>query len=137
MKALKRQVRLSISTLKGDKDVCVLEFASGKPVQMTASCAVLGTISVTADDLFEALNLIRLETERHGYFVLCNGARVDAYPSRMSRQMGEGGRLYVFKAGVPAKREDLVDLFESAELQQVGTVAAQRMAYEAWLRSLG
>jgi hypothetical protein len=104
---------------------------------MSVSCALFGTISVTADDLFEALILIRLEAEKHGYFILCNGARTDAYPSRMSRQMGGGGKLYVFKIGMPAQREDLVNIFEPAEFQHVGTVAAQRVAYDAWLRSLG
>ena len=136
MKTQRRQVRLDISTVNCDKDVCVLEYAPGSPVEMSASCTVLGTISVTADDLFEALNLIRLEAEKHGYFILCNGARTDAYPSRMSRQMGEGGKLYLFEIGKPAQRENLVNIFEPAELQQVGTVAAQRMAYDAWLRSL-
>lgn len=137
MKTQRQQVRLDMSTVNGDKEVCALEYASGNPVEMSVSCAVLGTISVTADDLFEALSLIRLEAEKHGYFILCNGARTDAYPSRMSRQMGEGGKLYVFKSGMPAQREDLVNIFGPAEFQQVGTVAAQRVAYDAWLRSLG
>jgi len=137
MKTQRRQVRLDMSTVNGDKEVCVLEYAPGKPVEISVSCAVLGTISVTADDLFEALILIRLEAEKHGYFILCNGARTDAYPSRMSRQMGDGERLYLFRIGEPVQREDLVNIFEPTEFQQVGTVAAQRMAYEEWLRSLG
>jgi hypothetical protein len=137
MKTQRQQVRLDMSTVNGDKEVCVLEYAAGSPVEMSVSCALFGTISVTADDLFEALILIRLEAEKHGYFILCNGARTDAYPSRMSRQMGGGGKLYVFKIGMPAQREDLVNIFEPAEFQHVGTVAAQRVAYDAWLRSLG
>lgn len=137
MKTQRQQVRLDMSTVNGDKEVCELEYAFGNPVEMSVSCAVLGTISVTADDLFEALSLIRLEAEKHGYFILCNGARTDAYPSRMSRQMGEGGKLYVFKSGMQAQREDLVTIFGPAEFQQVGTVAEQRVAYDAWLRSLG
>lgn len=137
MKTQRQQVRLDMSTVNGDKEVCVLEYASGNPVEMSVSSAVLETISVTAADLFEALSMIRLEAEKHGYLILCNGSRTDAYPSRMSRQMGEGGKLYVFKIGMPAQREDLVNIFEPTEFQQVGTVAAQRVAYDAWLRSLG
>lgn len=124
-------------TVHGDKTVCVLEYVFGNPVELKASCLVLGTISVTAADLFEALNLIRLEAEKVGYLILCNGARTDAYPSRMSRQMGEGGKLYVFKSGIPAQREDLVSIFGPADFQKVGTVAAQRAAYDGWIRSLG
>lgn len=137
MKTQRQQVRLGMSTVNGEEEVCVLEYTSGNPVKMSVSCAVLGSFSVVADDLFEALSLIRLEAEKHGYFILCNGARIDAYPSRMSRQMGEGGKLYVCKIGMPAQREDLVSMFDLAEFQHVGTVAAQRVAYDAWLRSLG
>ncbi len=136
MKTQRQQVRLDMATVNGDKEVCLLEYTSGKPVDMSVSCAVLGTISVTADDLFEALRLIRLEAEKHGYLILCNGARIDAYPSRMSRQMGKGGKLYVFKIGMPAQRDDLVNIFDPTEFQRVGTVAAQRVAYDEWLSSL-
>jgi len=137
MRTQLRQVRLDMSTVNGDKEVCVLQYSSINPIEMSISCAVLGTITVNADDLFEALSLIRLEAEKHGYFILCNGARTDAYPSRMSRQMGEGGKLYLFRMGAQAQREDLVNMFEPAELQHVGTVMQQQVAYEDWLRSLG
>ena len=81
--------------------------------------------------------MIRLEMEKHGYFILCNGARKDAYPSRMSRQMGGGRKVYLFKNGIPAQREDLVDIFEPTEYEHIGTVAEQLAAYQTWLRSLG
>jgi hypothetical protein len=137
MKTQQQLVQLAMSNVNGDKDICVLEYATEKPFVISASSAVFGTISVTADDLFEALNLIRLEAEKHDYFILCNGARIDAYPSRMSRQMGEGSKVYLFKTGTPALSKDLVNIFESTEFQHVGTVHAQRVAYDAWLRSLG
>lgn len=44
---------------------------------------------------------------------------------------------YLLKNGMQARREDLVDAFEPAEFEQVGTVAEQQAAYEEWLRSLG
>ncbi|QTD46038.1 hypothetical protein [Ottowia testudinis] len=137
MKAQRSQVNLTISSGGTDKVACLLEYSSGNLVEMAFSSALLEAFSVTADDLFEALSLIRLEMENHGYLILCNGARKDAYPSRMSRQAGGGRKLYLFKNGIPARREDLVDLFESTEYERVGTVAEQRVAYEAWLRSLG
>ncbi len=136
MKTQQQLVQLTMATLNGDNEVCVLEYELGYPVVMSAACTVFGKICVTANDLFEALSLIRLEAEKHGYLILCNGARTDAYPSRMSRQMGQVGKIYICKIGKPAQREDLLDLFEPAELRQVGTVASQRDAYEVWLRSL-
>jgi hypothetical protein len=55
----------------------------------------------------------------------------------MARQMAGGRKVYLLKNGMQARREDLVDAFEPAEFEQVGTVAEQRAAYEEWLRSLG
>lgn len=121
----------------GAKQSCVLEYALGNPVEMSITCAAFESIAVTSDDLFEALSLIRMVLEERGYLILCNGARTDAYPSRMSRQMGEGGKVYLFKNGRQAERKDLVSMFDLTEFKQVGTVGAQRRAYDAWLGSLG
>ena len=137
MRVQRLQAKLTMSSGNGDKAACLLEYSPGDLVEVIFSSALLGTFSVTAGDLFEALSLIRLKMEKHGYFMLCNGARKNAYPSRMSRQVGGGRKLYLFKNGIQARREDLVDIFEPAEYEQVGTVAEQRVAYEAWLRSLG
>jgi hypothetical protein len=137
MRRQRSQAHVEICSPDGSRETCLLEYASGNQVEMTASCALLGTINVTSSDLFEALNQIRLATEEHGYFMLCNGARKDAYPSRMSRQMGKSGKVYLFKNGLQARKEDLVDLLAPAALDQVTTVSQQRKNYEEWLNSLG
>jgi hypothetical protein len=51
--------------------------------------------------------------------------------------MGRGSRVYIFRHGVQARLEDLVDLFSPATLDQVTTVSEQLRNYEAWLDSLG
>jgi hypothetical protein len=135
MEAQHLQAKLEMSSSSGEKELCLLEYSFGVPVEMTASCKLFGTLTVTAGDLFDALSLIRLEAEKYGYFILCNGARKDAYPSGMSRNMGRGRKLYLFRNGIPARREDLVDIFEPAEFEQVGTVAEQHVAYETWWKS--
>ena len=43
------------------------------------------SLTKTADDFFDALRQIRLELETQNAMILCNGARIDAYPSGMSR----------------------------------------------------
>jgi len=54
-----------------------------------------------APDLFAALQDLRKKTlEPLGSIPLCNGARVDCYPSGMARDMGGGQVVYV----LPARR---------------------------------
>jgi hypothetical protein len=52
----------------------------------------------------------------------------------MVLQMGQG--VYLLKPGVQAKRENLVDLFGFAPIDQVCSVAEQRENYEIWIKSL-
>src|SRR5215469_6592337 len=54
-------------------------------------------LSLQADgpDLFAALQQLRRTLEPLGWVPLCNGARVDCYPSGMARDMGGGMDVYV------------------------------------------
>ncbi|MFB7380777.1 hypothetical protein ACFC6U_36585 [Kitasatospora purpeofusca] len=83
------------------------------------------------NDLFDALSDIRLQIEPLGYLLLCNGARTDAYPSGMCRDMGRGSIVYILQPGRAARRQ--VSVFDRAAPASVGTVAAQREFYEAWI----
>ncbi|RKE17927.1 hypothetical protein [Streptomyces sp. TLI_171] len=81
--------------------------------------------------LFDALSRLRPQIEPLGFQLLCNGARIDAYPSGMSRDMGGGRTLYVLTPGrTPRQR---VAVFDRAAPSSVGTVAAQPAFYESWL----
>lgn len=95
--------------------------------------------SSSAADLFDCLSVLRLEhLEPLGLRIQCNGARQDVYPSRMSRQMSNGRKAYTLRLGAPARREDIVDIFEPApEKSPLATVAEQRTFYKRWLASLG
>lgn len=118
-------------------EICEIEWTQGPPVEMHARTQSLGSMSITGEDLFDTLCRLRQCLEGKGCQLLCNAARKDAYPSRMARQMGGGRKVYLLANGRQARREDLVDAFGPAEFHQVGTVAEQRAAYEAWSRSLG
>lgn len=83
------------------------------------------------DDFFEVLTRLRLQIEPLGYRLLCNGARVDAYPSGMSREMSKGRVLYVLRMGISPRTT--VDLFGRADPAAIGTVAEQSDFYHAWL----
>ena len=91
----------------------------------------------TADDYFDCLLQIREIFEKTNMKILCNGARYDVYPSRMSRQMGKGIKAYAVTMGKQAMEDSLVDIFESADLVKIGTIQQQRDYYNDWLDSLG
>jgi hypothetical protein len=95
----------------------------------------LGDHSFKDWDTFGAFCQMRLFLEKQGWQILCNGARVDAYPSRMSRDMCGGTRLHILKMGQKAQRSDLVRIFDPAELENVGTVEEQRRYYQEWQKN--
>lgn len=127
---------IHMSSSSGDLEPCDIEFTQGTPIVMEARSKRFGVVSFTGDNLFDILSRLRLLIEREGYLLLCNAARRDAYPSRMTLEMGGGRKLYILRHGVQARREDLVDVFGAASIDQVCTVAEQRAGYESWLRSL-
>ena len=127
---------VSISSLSGDFEPCEIDFTQGTPIAMEARSKRFGAVSFTGDNLFDVLSKLRLLIEGNGYLLLCNAARKDAYPSRMALEMGGGRKIYILRHGVQARREDLVDVFGAASIDQVCTVAEQRASYESWIRSL-
>jgi hypothetical protein len=83
-------------------------------------------------DLFDALQHVRRLLEPLGWYPLCNGARVDCYPSGMARDMGGAHAVHELKIG-QAGRPPLVGLFEPAQADKVGTVAEQDAYYQRWI----
>ncbi len=105
-------------------------------VQLDAEGAGLQRFRTIERDLFDALCAYRRSLERSGgYLLLCNGARKDAFPSAMARDMGGGFKLYITAMGVPGGT--LVDTLDPAPLETVSTVAQQAAFHKAWLDSFG
>src|SRR5689334_20485335 len=75
------------------------------------------------DDLFEALVDIRIEYESFGCKILCQGARPNVEASGMFRSMGGGRKAFVLTPGTPARMDQLVDIFDYASPEEVGSVA--------------
>ncbi|GHA65684.1 hypothetical protein GCM10009007_02910 [Formosimonas limnophila] len=88
-----------------------------------------------ASNYFEALILIRLELEKLDHYILCNGSRVDAYPSRMGRQMNMARKIYLNQYGKAATLKDLVDIFAVAPRNFVSSVSEQHLYHLKWLES--
>jgi hypothetical protein len=87
-------------------------------------------------DLFESLLAMRRDLERAGFQLLCAGARPDVTTSGMSRSMGGGRKAYVVHMGSPASRSEMVDIFDYAEPELVGTVQQQQEYLDQWINSL-
>ena len=87
-------------------------------------------------DLHRGLQQLCADFEALGCQVICAGARPDVAPSSMSRSMSGGRKAYVLQLGRHSRREDLVDIFDHAEPDQVGTVAQQNAYFRKWLESL-
>lgn len=94
-----------------------------------------GVITLRGDDYFNRPVELRLKVERQGHRLLCAGCRPEVWPSGMSRDMGGGRKAYVHCRGYPT--EHLVDIFDPAATEAVGTVQQQRDFIADWLESLG
>jgi hypothetical protein len=125
-----------IASLGGAEESCEIEFVRDASIRLTVKSRHFGTMSFVDDNLFDALSKFRLRIEQDGYLLLCNAARKDAYPSRMTLEMGGGRKIYLLNPGSQTRREDLVDVLGVASIDQVCTVEGQRIGYKNWLRSL-
>lgn len=93
-------------------------------------------LNFTGRDFFDCLVKLRESLEERRFFLLCNGARYDVYPSRMTRQMGLGIKAYRMELGKPATIDDIVNIFEETEPSKIGTIKDQQLYYKKWLASL-
>lgn len=64
-----------------------------------------------AEDLFSCMAKLRDWLDGFSSKPLCNGARLDVFPSAMSRQMSGGRLAYRHKLNHQCSRADLVDIF--------------------------
>jgi hypothetical protein len=90
------------------------------------------TLEIRGRDVFDALQQLRLKLEPIGWYPLCNGARVDCYPSGMARDMGGAQAVYVLTIGKSGK-PPVVGTLEPAARDNVGTVAEQDAYFRRWL----
>ncbi len=87
------------------------------------------------DDQFEALKDLRRDLAGEGLAVLCAGARRDVFPSAMSREMSGGRKAYVCRMGSRGSADDLVDIFDPAPSDLIGSVEEQAEFHAGWFRS--
>jgi hypothetical protein len=98
-----------------------------------------------ADDLFTALQNIRRCTDAEGIKLCVNGARRDAHPSGMSREVNGGRMLYILppRRGPrillsPFKRptrRNMIYIFDPAPCESAVPVDEQIRYFNAWVGS--
>lgn len=113
---------------------CELSYNVSAPYAIHLDHDLVRGQEFSGDDLFECLIALRRELEKAGVRILCNGARVDAYPSGMSRSMGGARKVYITELGKPGT--ELVEIFDQADLAKVGSVEEQRTFHQLWVDSL-
>lgn len=89
-----------------------------------------------ATDFFDAFIEIREKLEGLQLIPFCYGASLNVYPSGMARDMGAGLKAYKLEIGCPAKRDDLVEIFEQGHDVIPSSVSNQREYFQSWLESL-
>lgn len=118
----------------GDVGRLTLEIASKPPWKLSARGMGLEGHEFIGSDLFDALIALREKLEREGCLPLCAGARVDVFPSGMSRSMGGGRTAYVTIPGRPGTQT--IDIFADAEPDAVSTISAQANFHRRWIKSI-
>ena len=83
-------------------------------------------------DLYWAMQDWRRHLEQCGQTLLCQGARPAVFPSAMASDMGGGIKAYVNQ--LPPYREslELIDIFDEASPEEVGTVQQQEDFRKQW-----
>jgi hypothetical protein len=97
---------------------------------------VLGRIVFAGPDLFECLCQLRHWLASRGFRILCNGARIDTWPSSIARQMGGARKVYGTRMGSTATYADLVPIFGETTADKLGTVEEQADYHKKWLESV-
>ena len=119
----------------GDQQEAALEIPDAPPWTIGADIPRLGHFETTARDLFDALAAVRTWLAASGGIILVQGAARDVYPSGMAREAG-GRMAYRLRPGVPAQRQDMVDILAPAAADSIVSVTEQREGFDSWIKSL-
>ncbi len=130
---------MSVKVQLADKTIrdCTVRVSHAPPWRLTFFGIYLEQREFDGNDLFDAMVALRRKLEGLGCLLLCAGARPDVFPSGMSRSMAGGRKAYVTQLGMPAGRSDMVDIFDYAKPEWVGTVEEQRDFHRKWIASRG
>jgi hypothetical protein len=131
-----QKVNVQIKTSGGAIMSSTLSYSDTAPWRIQLDYGVVSETVFDGDDLFACLCSVRRAIEHEACQLLCNGARLDAYPSPMSREMGGGRMVYLLQKGQHGRPGNLVDAFAFSDPSTIATVEEQKKFYFDWLESL-
>ncbi|RKT19118.1 hypothetical protein BX285_3570 [Streptomyces sp. 1114.5] len=105
-----------------------LELSDQMPTTLRMKVADSVWQEFQASNWFNCLLEARLTLEAGGFFLCCQGARPDVFPSGMLQQMNLGRFAYHLQPDVPLSEDDVVDIFAPADISEVASVEDQRIA---------
>lgn len=114
----------------------IVKYSVAPPWYIQLSLDELRDAKFEGSDLFDCLCSLRSKLDVLGIKILCNGARIDAYPSPMLQSSG-ARKVYITELGRQALRENLVSIFDEALPEKIGTVEQQIDYHNKWVESLG
>ena len=94
----------------------------------------LGDMKIVVEETFPfiALAKIRVSLENIGLKILCNGSKLNVYPSGMALS---SVKAYELEMGKPATK--LLNIFDPiSDPEEVASVADQKSFYENWIDTL-
>lgn len=128
-----REIKIPLVDSKGSQGFCTLKISEREPWIIEFEHLLPKKQTFHGKDLFDSLIQLRLYLEKNNYLLLCNGARVDVYPSGMSRDMSNGRLAYITKLGESTTKDSIVDIFDEANQINVGTVEQQKGFHARWV----
>ena len=91
-------------------------------------------LTAEGDDFFECFKRMRLLDKSIVYY--CKGAKINVIFSRMTRQMTKGLSAYETNLGSPARKENLVNIFDYED-EDLSSDPFEQSEYEVkWFSSL-
>ncbi|MEU8004309.1 hypothetical protein AB0B66_24405 [Catellatospora sp. NPDC049111] len=93
-------------------------------------------VAAHGSDLFVGLKEIRRQLEETGHQIAVQGARLNTQPSGMLLSMTLGQQAYLLTVGASVKMEDIVDIFDPADVETLASVDEQERFYRGWLIDL-
>ena len=136
MNAELEEIEISLSSNKGEVFAVRVYIAAKTSDVLYFESEKLNSKEFRADDLFSCMAKLRDWLDDYSLKPLCNVARLDVFPSAMSRQMSGGRLAYKHKLNHQCSRTDLVDIFQPAPLEMLATTTKQKEFHEKWMKSL-
>jgi hypothetical protein len=94
-------------------------------------------IDSSAENYFDALTNLREGLEHEGIQILCKGANRNVYPSAMQLGMGTGKSAYTLTINKQALQRDIINIFDSSNINDCVSVHEQKEYFNLWIKSLG